>query len=42
MKELNVNNSMIITLDDEDIIEDAAGTIHVIPAWKYLLSKKSL
>ena len=32
-----VNESWIVTLDETETIETAAGTIHVVPAWSWLL-----
>ena len=38
MDELSIRESTIITMDDEDSIEDNGKTINIIPAWKYLLT----
>jgi uncharacterized protein len=39
MKELNIQKSLIITFDDEEIIEKENYTISVLPIWKWLLQK---
>ncbi len=39
MKELNVNESFLVTLSEEKEIVREDSTIHVIPAWKYLLNQ---
>lgn len=36
MQELNLKKGTIVTLDEEESIERAAGLIQVIPAWKFL------
>lgn len=37
MPHYGLEESWIVTLDEEEDIEVAAGTIHVVPAWKWLL-----
>ena len=37
MDELNLYESTIVTLDTEKEISENGKTIHVMPAWKYLL-----
>jgi uncharacterized protein len=37
MKEMNIQESWIITYTGQDILEIDAGKIHVIPAWQWLL-----
>ncbi|ETR66493.1 MAG: hyphotetic protein [Candidatus Magnetoglobus multicellularis str. Araruama] len=37
MSELSLNKGMIITLEEEDVIQNGNQTIEIIPAWKYLL-----
>jgi predicted AAA+ superfamily ATPase len=37
MKELNLKKGTIITLYEQDRIKNAAGTITVLPAWKWFL-----
>jgi predicted AAA+ superfamily ATPase len=39
MQELQVNQSIIITYNEEDIITDSERTIEIIPMWKWLLNK---
>jgi uncharacterized protein len=39
MKELNIQKSLIITYDDEEIIKKENYTISVLPIWKWLLQK---
>ena len=39
MEELNVLKGKIITLDEEEIIEEGDKTIEIIPVWKYLTAK---
>ena len=36
-KSLSCKRRMIITYDEEKIIEDKYGTIEVIPCWKWLM-----
>ncbi len=38
MKELNVNESTIVTLSSEEDIVIENAVIHIVPAWKYLLN----
>ena len=38
MDELSIQESAIVTMDDEDTIEGYGKKINVIPAWKYLLT----
>jgi predicted AAA+ superfamily ATPase len=38
MDELSIQESTIVTMDDEDIIEEYGKKINVVPAWKYLLT----
>jgi hypothetical protein len=38
MDELSIQESTIVTMDDEDTIEEYGKKINVIPAWKYLLT----
>ncbi len=37
MQEHQIGNAMIVTRDDDETVETAAGTIRVVPAWQYLL-----
>jgi predicted AAA+ superfamily ATPase len=37
MEELHLDSGIIVTLNEEKNIEDSAGTIRVVPAWKFLL-----
>lgn len=37
MKELNLTESTIVTISDEEDIVSDHGIIHVVPAWRYLL-----
>ena len=30
----------IVTRDHEEEVQDPAGTIHIVPAWKWLLSSE--
>ena len=38
MDELSIQESTIVTMDDEDTIEEYGKKINVIPPWKYLLT----
>ena len=38
MRELNLTESTIVTLSDEKEIVSNGSVIHIVPAWKYLLS----
>jgi predicted AAA+ superfamily ATPase len=38
MDELNLNESIIVSLEDDDLIEIEEKKIRVIPAWKYLIN----
>jgi predicted AAA+ superfamily ATPase len=38
MNELSIQKATIVTMDDEDIIEENGKKIEVVPAWKYLLT----
>lgn len=38
MAQFECRESTIVTLNDEDTIETQAGTVSVVPAWKWLLS----
>jgi predicted AAA+ superfamily ATPase len=38
MLELNLKESTIVTLDQEDTLKYEEGTVRVVPIWKYLLS----
>jgi len=38
MSELEVCDSTIVTLYERDTIETDAGTIHVEPAWRWVLN----
>ena len=38
MDELSIQESTIVTMDDEDTIEGNGKTINKVPAWKYLLT----
>ena len=40
MIEFQINESFIITYDEDEKIEIEEGIIHVIPAWKWLLMEK--
>ena len=37
MEELGLNRSTIITMEEEDVLEDRDKIIEIVPAWKYLL-----
>jgi len=37
MKETGIRNSAIVTLRDRETIKTGKGTIHVYPAWEYIL-----
>jgi predicted AAA+ superfamily ATPase len=37
MRELQINESMIITYDEQEEIEIAEGKIKVVPYWKWVL-----
>ena len=37
MKRFDMAESVIVTMDEEAEFQTSAGTIHAIPAWKYLL-----
>ncbi len=37
MEETGLATGEIVTVDDEETIETEAGTIHVVPAWRWLL-----
>ncbi|MEX1190383.1 MAG: ATP-binding protein [Brumimicrobium sp.] len=39
MKELNITQSLIITMDETDEINMDAGNIQIIPAWKWLIQE---
>ena len=39
MAELKTRESLLVTLDYEDILEFEEGTIRIQPIWKYLLSR---
>ena len=41
MSELGVRKSTIVTLYERDTIETDAGTIHVEPAWRWMLGSRS-
>ncbi len=41
MKELNINESMIITYDEEEIIIEDNYKINVVPVWKWVLDSLS-
>lgn len=34
--ELNIKRRLIITLDEEKVIETEEGLVEVVPAWKWL------
>lgn len=38
MKRYDIAESWIVTLDEEREISTAQSTIHVVPAWRWLLS----
>lgn len=38
MKRFRLPESTIVTVDEEEELETSFGTIHVVPAWKYLLA----
>ena len=40
MNELGIGKSTLITLAQEDILEEENKIIEIVPAWKYLLAKK--
>jgi len=40
MRELNLKNALIITEDEEDVIELKTGKITIIPAWRWMLMEK--
>lgn len=37
MKELKVNYGIIVTLDNQEVLNSEAGTIQLLPLWKFLL-----
>ncbi len=37
MTRFKLKDGYIVTMDEEYDVENAAGTIHVVPAWKWLL-----
>lgn len=37
MTELDLETSTVVTLDEEDVVEQKGMTIRVIPAWKYMI-----
>ncbi len=39
MKELNLKNACIITLEEEEKITSPVGEIEVVPAWKFFLHR---
>ncbi len=39
MEELDLRESTIVTMDEEDVMEEGDKRIKIIPAWKYLLDK---
>jgi hypothetical protein len=39
MRELRVNNSVIVTRNEEERIIVAEGTITALPAWRFLLNQ---
>lgn len=38
MKRFGLEESFIVTMDEEDEFRSSAGVVHIIPAWKYLLA----
>ena len=38
MDELNLKESIIVSLEEHDLIEKEEKEIRVIPAWKYLIN----
>ena len=40
MKELSLKESLCITWDEEDVIEEKGFKIKLLPLWKWLLSAK--
>ena len=39
MSELNTRHGLVVTLNEEEKIESRSGTIEVMPAWKFLLTR---
>lgn len=39
MEEMDIKKGFIITYDEEDTITTEAGTIHVLPAWQWMLEE---
>jgi predicted AAA+ superfamily ATPase len=42
MLQYDLNNGLIITEDEEEIIKINALTIQVIPVWKWLLGEREI
>jgi len=39
MEELDLRESTVVAMDEEDVMEEGDKRIKIIPAWKYLLDK---
>ncbi len=37
MRQFQVNESWLVTIDDEEDVESGDGIVHIVPAWKWLL-----
>ncbi|MCE5316037.1 MAG: ATP-binding protein [Parachlamydia sp.] len=42
MQELDLQEGTIVTLEEEEVLNVPQGTIHIVPAWKFLLTFKTL
>ena len=41
MDELQLRTALLVTADESETVKLAAGTVHVVPAWAWLLEESS-